>query len=118
MMAKVKKLKWELEHLGGYELLRDGPRTDIFDSHIELLEYIDGNLCVFYNKSKEEVESLKNSFNTDKDVFDCIEQWYKYINDDGGGWGTVDCNNIDGLLDVFVDWDFSTKENDIDLEGR
>lgn len=112
----AKKLKWKVECLGGYELLRDGPRKEVFDSHDEMLEHINEDLGIFYNTSKDEVEDLKNKFKTDKEVFDYIEEWYKFIHDDGGGWGTIDCNNIDGLLNAFVDCDFSTKKNNIDFE--
>lgn len=103
-------MKWVFEHLGGYELMRDGTQSYAFESYDSILKYIDGEeIFTFWDRSDLDL-LLFEEFKTDLDVHTFIESWYEDRYDDGGGWGRVEVDSIDGLLEAIRAYNFILED--------
>jgi len=90
------KTKWIFTLLGGYELMRDGTQTNICKSHEKACEHIEDSELLYGDKDLY----LKCLQSTDEEAFRLLNQHYVERNDDGGGWGTLECENVSGLVNT------------------
>ena len=56
---------------------------------------------------KEELNALINGFTSDDEVFSWLEELYEECHNDGGGWGTIGCTNVTGILDIVKSYKFT-----------
>lgn len=103
---------WTFTHLGGYELMRDGTKTEECESHLDALYFLE-DFEIFESYSSEELHSLFfNDFQSDESVYEFISKWYSDRYDDGGGWGEVECSDVTGLLPAIREYYLTIHEKD------
>ena len=107
LKLKSKETVWTLSCLGGYELMKDGTQTVICNSHTEALKLLEEEELFENSYTKEELSALINSFTSDDEVFSWLEKLYEECHNDGGGWGTIGCTNVTGILDTVKSYKFT-----------
>lgn len=103
-------MSWKLEHLGGYEMMRDGTRTDECKSHNDMFKVLESYEVLYYKMSKKVFYDYINNLKSDKEAYKFIEKAWSDRHDDGGGWGRVDCKDYSGLLHALKEYNFEFDE--------
>jgi hypothetical protein len=101
---------WKLEHLGGFEMMRDGTKTSTFRKHETCLDEFN-SYEVFYEIPKETLSNVINDFKSDEDAFNFLKNAWNNRFNNGGGWGHLECKDINGLLDILCQYEFSSFED-------